>query len=321
MKKPKVFVTRLIAEKALELIKSECQMEINPEDRALTKQEIINGVQGKDGLLCLLTDTIDAEIMDASPKLKIIANMAVGFNNIDVKAATERKIAVTNTPGVLTETTADLAWALIMATARRIAEADKFTREGKFNGWGPMMMLGADVHGKILGIIGFGRIGKAVAKRALGFDMHIIYYDTQEVNAEIIPGRKALYLPLSLVISHADFISIHVPLTKETHHFIGEKEFRLMKETAYLINTSRGPIVDEKALVKTLKEKKIAGAGLDVYEEEPKIHPELLKLDNAILLPHIGSASVETRTKMAIMAAENLLASLKGQTPPNIINP
>ncbi len=319
--KPKVFVTRKLPEKALEMIRAECDMEINPHDRVLTKEEIISGVSGKDGLLCLLTDEIDEEIIDSGKNLRIIANYAVGYNNIDVGVATERKIPVTNTPGVLTDTTADMAWALIFAIARRVVEADKFTKEGKYKGWGPMMFLGGDIYGKTLGVVGLGRIGKSVVKRAKGFDMRVLYFDAFRADEKVEKELGIEYVSLEELLKESDFVSIHVPLLPSTHHLIGEKELLMMKKTAYLINNSRGPVIDEEALVKALRDKEIAGAALDVFENEPELSPGLADLENVVLTPHISSASIETRTKMAVMAAENLLAGLKGMRPPNIVNP
>jgi len=319
--KPKVFVTRKLPEKALEMIRAECDMEINPHDRVLTKEEIISGVSGKDGLLCLLTDEIDEEIIDSGKNLRIIANYAVGYNNIDVGVATERKIPVTNTPGVLTDTTADMAWALIFAIARRVVEADKFTKEGKYKGWGPMMFLGGDIYGKTLGVVGLGRIGKSVVKRAKGFDVKVLYFDAFRADEKVEKELGIEYVSLEELLKESDFVSIHVPLLPSTRHLIGEKELLMMKKTAYLINNSRGPVIDEEALVKALRDKEIAGAALDVFENEPELSPGLADLENVVLTPHISSASIETRTKMAVMAAENLLAGLKGMRPPNIVNP
>jgi D-3-phosphoglycerate dehydrogenase len=319
--KPKVFVTRKLPEKALEIIRAECEMEINPYDRIITREELIEGVKDKEGLLCLLTDRIDEEIIDCGKNLRIIANYAVGYDNVDVKAATKRKIPVTNTPGVLTDTTADMAWALIFTIARRVAEADKFTKAGKYKGWGPMMFLGGDVYGKTLGIIGLGRIGKAVAKRAKGFDMKVLYFDVFRADEKVEKELNVQFTDLETLLRKSDFVSIHVPLLPSTQHLIGKKELSMMKKTAYLINNSRGPVIDENALVKALKDKKIAGAALDVFENEPELAPGLADLENVVLTPHISSASIETRTKMAIMAAENLLAGLKGIRPPNIVNP
>ena len=322
MTKPKVYVTRLLPGEALDRLREECEVDLNTEDRAPSKEEIIEHVRGKDGLLCLLTDKVDSEVMDAAgPNLKVISNYAVGFDNIDVEAATERGIVVTNTPGVLTETTADLAWALLMAVARRIVEADKFTRAGKFKGWSPTLLLGTDVYGKTLGIIGFGRIGRAVARRAKGFDMRVLYYDVERAPEEVERELNAQYVDLETLLKESDYISIHTPLTPETRHMIGERELRMMKPTAYLINTARGPIVDEAALVRALKEGWIKGAALDVFENEPELTPGLAELDNVVLAPHIGSASTETRSKMADMAVDNLLSVLRGERPENIVNP
>jgi len=320
--KYKVFLTRRIPQPAIDFIEeNNIELEINPENRVLTHEEILNGVKGKDALICLLTDKIDGEIMDIAGKnLKIIANYAVGYNNIDVKAATERGIPVTNTPGVLTETTADLTMALLLSISRRIVESDKYTREGKFKGWGPMLHLGSDIHGKTIGIIGCGRIGTAVAKRAAkGFKMKVLYNSINK-KKEIEEELGGEYCTIEEMCERADYITLHVPLTEKTKYLFGEKEFEAMKETAYLINTSRGEVVNEEALVRALKEKKIAGAALDVYEKEPIVHPELKKLDNVIITAHIGTATIETRTEMGMMAARNLVAVLKGQKPPNCVN-
>ncbi|MBS3989576.1 MAG: D-glycerate dehydrogenase [Dethiobacter sp.] len=321
MKKPKVYVTRRLPQKALDMIAAECEMQVNPYDRVMTRQELEEAIKEVDGILCLLTDSIDASLLNLNPNLKVLANYAVGFNNIDVAACTQRRIAVSNTPGVLTETSADLAWALIMTVARRIVEADRFTREGKFDGWGPMMFLGGDVCGKTLGVVGMGRIGQAVVRRAKGFDMKVIYYNTNRKSEAEENALGVEYRELDSLLQEADFVSLHVPLMDETVHLIGEGELKVMKNTAYLINTARGPVVDEKALVKALREGEIAGAGLDVFEQEPELEEGLASLDNVVILPHIASASTDTRTKMAMMAAENLLAGLKGEKMPNIINP
>ncbi|HOH82259.1 MAG TPA: D-glycerate dehydrogenase [Candidatus Syntrophosphaera thermopropionivorans] len=318
MQKPKLFITRYIPEPAIKRLEEVFEVEIFPENRAITHEELKEKVKDIDALICLLTDNIDHEIIEAASNLKCISVYAVGYNNIDVETATKHGIVICNTPGVLTETTADLAWALIMSCARRIVEADRFVREGKFQGWEPMLMLGNDIFGKTLGIIGMGRIGRAVAHRALGFDMKVIYYDPQ-VDPESLPSDY-VSVDLTTLCQNSDFISIHTPLTPETRHLIGEKEFNLMKPTAILINTARGPIIDEQALISALKENKIAGAGLDVYENEPVIPEELIKLSNVILLPHIGSASYETRTKMALLAAENAIAVIEGKNPPARVN-
>jgi len=321
MPKWKVFVTRIIPDEGLKLILENCDAEVWQAETPPPKEIIIEKIKDCEGILTLLTDKIDAEIMDKAPKLRIISNYAVGYDNIDVKSATQRGIMVTNTPGVLTETTADLAFALILATARRIVEADKFTRSGKWKSWGPMLFLGRDVYGATLGIIGLGRIGQAVARRAKGFNMKVIYYSRKR-KEDVERELGVEYRELRSLLREADIVSIHTPLTEETYHLIGEKELSLMKPTAILINTARGAVVDQKALYKALKERRIFGAGLDVYEKEPiDADDPLMELDNVVLLPHIGSASVETRGRMARMAAENLLAGLRGEKPPNLVNP
>ena len=318
--KSKVFVSSGIPQPGLDILERECQVKVNPYDRFLSKQELVDEVKEADGLLCLLPDTIDKEIMSVNTNLKIISNYAVGYNNIDVEEATRRGIMVTNTPGVLTDTTADLTWALIMSIARRIVESDKFTREGKFKRWTPMLFLGSDVHHSTLGIIGLGRIGRAVAKRAVGFEMRILYTDVERAPKEIEDELRVEFVSLDELLSSSDFVTLHVPLIAETQHLIGAKELKMMKKTAYLINAARGPLVDEKALVQALREKWIAGAALDVYENEPALTPGLSELDNVVVVPHIGSASKATREKMAIMAATNLVAGLKGEVPPNLVN-
>jgi len=315
----KIFVTRKIPAPGIELLKKEGTVDINPHNRVLTKEEIIKGIKGKDGLLCLLTDRIDKKVINTEPQLKMIASYAVGYDNIDVAAATKRGIPVSNTPGVLTETTAELAWALLFAVSRRIVEGDTFTRKGSFKGWEPLLMLGQDVTKKTLGVIGTGRIGTAFALKSKGFDMKVLYSDEQR-NTHLEKELGAIKVPLSKLLKESDFISIHVPLTKVTYHLIDEKELCLMKKTAVLINTARGPIINEKALVKALREQWIFGAGLDVYEREPEISKELVRLQNVILQPHTGSATIETRTKMALMAAENMIIGLKGGVPPNCVN-
>ena len=320
MSKKKVFVTRRIPQPGLDLLK-DFDMTMNPEDRVLTKQELIAGGKGRDAVLCLLTDPIDAEIMDALPTVRIFANYAVGFNNIDVEAATKRKVAITNTPGVLTDTTADFAWTLLMAAARRLVEADKYCRAGKYEGWGPMLFLGHDIHHKTLGIVGMGRIGQAVARRAHGFEMKILYTDELRLPPEKERELKATFVSLEQLLKESDFVSLHVPLMASTKHLIGKKQLELMKKTAVLVNTSRGPVVDEKALVEALKNKTIFAAGLDVYEDEPKLAPGLAELDHVTIPPHIASASIDTRSKMATMAASNIIAFFKGEKPPNIVNP
>ena len=320
--KPKILVTRKLPDEAMGLLKENFNVECNPHDREFTREELLESVKGKDAILPLLTDRIDVGVMDAAgSQLKIIANYAVGFNNIDVAAATQRKIAVTNTPGVLTDTTADLAMALLLVVSRRLVEADTYARSGKFRSWAPLLFLGADVHHKTLGIFGLGRVGFAVAKRAAGFDMRILYHDNCQAEPDMEAQVGAKCVDKESLLKKSDFISIHVPLTAETRHLIGYKELCMMKPSAYIINTARGEVIDEEALVKALQEKRIAGAALDVFEHEPDIHPALSKMDNVVMLPHIGSATIETRGKMGLIAAENLIAFFKGQVPPNCINP
>ena len=275
-----------------------------------------------EGLLPLLTERIDGELMDAGEKLKVVSNYAVGFNNIDTEAATERGIYVTNTPGILTDTTADAAFALLMAVARRIPEADRHIRaKGWIHAWGPKMYIGSDVHGKTLGILGMGRIGSAMAKRAKGFDMDVVYHDIYR-REDLEEELGISYMPRDEVIRSADFLSLHVPLTPETRHMMGAEELASMKETAFLINTSRGPVIDEKALAEALRDGVIAGAGLDVFETEPVSHDSpLLGLDNIVLTPHLASGSIETRTKMATTAATNIVSVLQGRVPPDLVNP
>jgi lactate dehydrogenase-like 2-hydroxyacid dehydrogenase len=316
----KVFVTRRIPEAGLKLLEKEFEVHVNPLDRVLSKEEIIEGLRGKEGLLCLLSDEIDREIIFSEPRLKMIANYAVGYNNIDIEAASEKGIPVSNTPGVLTNTTAEMAWALLFSVARRIVEGDRFTRSGGFKGWDPKLMLGQDISNKTLGIIGAGRIGTAFGLMSKGFSMKVLYSDIK-VNEKLERELSAEKVELHDLLKRSDFISIHVPLIPSTHHLIGERELKMMKKDAILINTSRGPVLDEKALVKALKERWIFGAGLDVYEREPYIEEELLDLDNVVLQPHSASATHETREKMAIMAAENMIAGLKGKRPPNCVNP
>lgn len=291
----KVFVTWRIPEEGLDVLRKEVSVEVNSHDRALSKLEIIKGVREKDGLLCLLTDDIDAEVMDASPNLKVISNYAVGYDNIDIKAATSRGIVVTNTPEVLTETTADFAWALLTACARRVAEADRFTRKGKFRGWSPTLLTGRDVYGKTLGILGLGRIGSAVARRGKGFNMKLLYTEPRR-KKKLEKELGVEYVSKEELLKESDFVTLHVPLLPATYHLIGERELKLMKPSAYLINTSRGPVVDESALVAALKNRTIAGAGLDVYEKEPELMEGLAQLDNVVLSPHIASATIETIT-------------------------
>lgn len=319
----KVFLTRPIPEAGEKLLRQAFPfLKFNPEDDyVLSRNELLNAVKGMDGIVSLLTDKIDAEVMDAAGlQLKVIANYAVGYDNIDVKAASARNIMVTNTPGVLTDATADFAWALLMATARRISESERYARALKYKAWGPKLMLGGDFVGKTLGIVGAGRIGATFAKRSIGWNMRVLYTD-EMANMELEKTIGAQKVDLETLLTESDYISIHVPLLPSTHHLINEETLGKMKPTACLVNTSRGPVVDEAALAKALKKKVIAGAGLDVYEHEPEIHPDLLALENVVLAPHIASATRETRNKMATMAAENAIAALSGKKPPNLLNP
>jgi glyoxylate reductase len=322
MTKPRIFVTRRIPQEGLEILKRFCQVEVSDYDGVIPRSLLLEKVKDTDGLLVLLTDMIDKKvIVAAGKKLRVISNYAVGYNNIDVVEATKRGIMVTNTPGVLTETTADLAWALLMCIGRRIVEGDKLVRAGKFRGWEPMLLLGTDIHESTLGLIGFGRIGQAMARRAKGFNLKVIYYDREPVPPIIEKELGASYVSFDELLRKSDFISVHVPLTEETFHLIGQEEFSMMKKESYLINTARGPIIDEKALVKALKGGVIRGAALDVFENEPAIEQELMNMDNVVIVPHIGSASYRTRTKMAIMAAKNLISALRGERPEFLVNP
>jgi glyoxylate reductase len=324
--RPKILVTQRVPDAAYPPLEAIGDVEANMEEGLIWPyEELLRRAPGHDYIYCLLTDTIDERFLEAcaaaSPRTRMIANMAVGFNNIDVAAATRLGIAVSNTPGVLSDTTADLAFALLMATARRIPEAERFLRAGKYKGWGPLLFCGAEVHHSTLGLVGAGRIGKIMAKRASGFEMNVLYYDVFRLSSEEEALYHVSYRPLDELLQQSDFVSIHTPYMPETHHLIGERELSLMKPGAILINTARGPIVDEKALVRALQSGQIAGAGLDVFENEPAVEPELLTMENVVLLPHIASASLQTRTLMATMASENLVAHFHGQRPPNILNP
>jgi glyoxylate reductase len=316
----KVLVTGRLPEEVISLIKADHEVVANELDRPMPREEILRHLSDKDGLLSMVTEKIDAELMDSGPNLKMIANYGVGYDNIDLEAATARGIKVSNTPGVLTEATADVTFALILAVARRIVEGDRLVRAGGFKVWAPLLFLGIDVSGKTLGIIGLGQIGKAVARRARGFGMAILYHGRHRIEETEEKALGTAYVDLSTLLSQADFVSLHVPLTDQTRYLIGRKELEMMKPTAYLINASRGPVVDETALLEALRAKKIVGAGLDVYEREPYLTPGLSDLENVVLLPHVGSATIETRTKMAELAAKNLLEGLAGRVPPNCLN-
>lgn len=321
MAKPKVFVTRVIPDKGLDMIKEFCDVDLWTDELPPTRAELSQHVRGVEGLLCLLTDKIDGEVMDeAGSQLKVISNHAVGFDNIDVNAATARKIPVGNTPDVLTDATADFAFALIMAAGRRILEAEHYVRDGKWKTWGPMLLLGIEMKGATLGLIGFGRIGKAMARRAAGFDMRVIYFDPKD--AKLDTGIHATRVDFETLLEESDFISLHTPLTPDTRHLIDSEALSMMKPSAVLVNTARGPIVDLDALYEALKEHRIFAAALDVTEPEPlPLDSPLLTLDNIIIAPHIASASKTARDQMSWMAAKNLIAGLKGEPLPNCVNP
>ena len=320
----KIFVTRKIPEAGIKkLVEAKYDIDVNPQDRVLSKDELISFLKkgNYDGVFCLLTDKIDKDVFEAAgPQCKIFANMAVGFDNVDVAVAKEKKIMITNTPGVLTDTVAEHTFALLLAIAHRISEGERFARAGKYHGWEPMMLLGTDVSKKTLGIVGLGRIGSRVAHHAAkGFEMKVLYYDVKR-NEEFEKESGAVYCPaVGDVLKNADFVSIHVPLMPATKHLINRESFKMMKTTAYLINTSRGSIVDEKALAEALKEGVIKGAAIDVFENEPAIEPSLIGLENIVITPHLASATEETRNKMAELASENIIAALSGQKPPNIL--
>ena len=310
-----VLISNILPEEARRAIPSEIVVEYNDSDQPLPKAELIRRLRGKDGLICHIISTIDDEVL-ASPGLKVVSNVAVGYNNIDVAAATRRGIVVTNTPDVLTETTADFAFTLLMAAARRVVEADRYARSGQWKTWKWDLLWGADIHGKTLGVVGFGRIGRAVARRATGFGMRVLYYDTVRAEAAAERQLNASAVDFETLLRESDFVTLHTLLSADTRHLMNERTLRLMKKTAVLVNASRGPVVDEAALVRALSERWIAGAGLDVFEEEPTIHPGLLPLPNVTLAPHIASAPGDTRIGMALLAVRNCLAVLDGKPAP-----
>jgi glyoxylate reductase len=311
-----------IPDEALNVLQTVAEVRVNPNEGPPSRETLLNEVREADGLFCLLTEKIDEELMSQAKKLRVVANMAVGFDNIDLRAATEHGILASNTPGVLTETVADATMALLLAIARRVVEADRWVRNGNWViRWSPMMMVGADVYGKTLGIYGLGRIGASVAKRAKGFDMKLIYYDAVR-NKELEEKHGIEYVPMERLLRESDFISVHVPLLPETRKSLGAAQFAMMKKSAFLINTARGQVIDEQALIEALREKKIAGVALDVFENEPieKDSP-LLKMENVIAVPHIASGSLETRVAMGVLAANNIVAALKNEVPPTLLNP
>jgi glyoxylate reductase len=317
--RPTVVVTRKIPQDGIALLGTYFDVRENRDDRPYTPDQLAERARDADAIVALLTDRIDEPLLSHCPKLKVVANVAVGYDNVDLGAASRYGVAVTNTPGVLTDATADFAFTLLLAAARRIVEADRYVRAGRFKGFEIMGFLGGSLVGRTLGIAGFGRIGQAVARRGRGFGMEIIYQDENPVPAAVEAELGARRVDKATLISVSDYLSLHVPLMPSTFHYIGEPELRAMKKTAYLVNTARGPVVDEAALARALRDGEIAGAGLDVFEREPQVHPDLLTLDNVVLAPHIASANVETRTKMALIAAENAIAACSGHTPPNLV--
>lgn len=319
--RPPVLVTRRLAEEVMRYLDQHCAVTLHEEDRPMPRERLLAEVKGKRGLLPMLTDRVDDELLEAAgADLRVVANYAVGYDNVDVAACTARGVLVTNTPDVLTDATADIAWSLILAASRRLGEGERLIRTGRPWAWAPDFMLGREVTGKTLGVVGLGRIGRAVADRARGFRMRVLYHSrAHKPDAEKELGAE--YRDLSSLLDQADVVSVHVALSEDTRHLFGADEFRRMKPTAVFVNTTRGPVVDEEALAAALRDGEIFAAGLDVYEKEPEVHPDLLKLENVVLAPHLGSATVETRTAMGMLAAENLVAALEGRPPPSPVNP
>lgn len=318
--KPTLFLTRRLPEQTMARLETETNLLHGDLDQPLTRQQLIDGVSKADALVCLLTDKVDGEVMDANPNLKVIANYAVGYNNIDVQAATKRKIAVTNTPDVLTDATADIAMALLLSSSRRLVEGDDLVRSRQWQGWGPLQLLGSQVTGSTIGFVGFGRIGQATAKRARAFDMKVLYWNRTRLSPEQEAELNVEYCDLDALWPKCDFISIHVAYTPETHHLISSDQFELMKTSATIVNTARGAVINEAALVHALQNNLIARAGLDVYENEPQLHDDLYALPNVVLAPHLGSATVETRVLMGDMVVDNCLAVCRGALGPNQVN-
>jgi glyoxylate reductase len=320
--RPKVLVTRPIMAEAEQTLRGRCDVTIHENEFGIPRDELLKIVGGMDAVITMLTEKVDREFLEAAgPQLRIVANHAVGFDNIVLADCTGAGVPASNTPDVLTETTADTAWVLLMAAARRVGEGERLLRARTRWIWGPLMMLGQDVHHKTIGIVGFGRIGQAVARRATGFGMRVIYHDAVDLPPEVERESGAKRASLEQLLAEADFISIHTNLTPETKHLFSTDQFRAMKDTAVLVNTSRGPVVDEAALAQALRDGEIFGAGLDVFENEPEVHPDLLALDSAVIIPHLGSATVDTRRAMGLLAVENVFAALDGERPPTILNP
>ncbi|QCP51899.1 D-glycerate dehydrogenase [Trinickia violacea] len=316
-----IYVTRMIPQQNIDALRAVHHVEVNPHDRALTRDELLEAVRGRDAVITLLTDTVDAAVLDAAgPQCRIFANYAVGFNNFDVAAATARKIVMTNTPGVLDDATAAHAWALLFAVTRRTSEAERYVRAGRWEGWAPMAFIGQDIDHKTVGVAGLGRIGAKFARKAKAFDMKVIYTDAHP-NRTLEDELGATFVDKETLLRESDFLSLHLPLTPETRHYLGAREFALMKKTAVLINAARGPLIDERALVTALRDKMIWGAGLDVFENEPDLEDGLLELENVVIVPHIASATIETRIAMGNIAVGNVLGVLNGERPRNCINP
>ena len=320
MSKPKALATRPLFLPARAILDQQCDVEYWTAAERISRSELLTRVADKDALVCLLTEKVDEELLAVAPKLRIAATVSVGYDNIDVAACTRRKVIATNTPGVLDDTTADFAWTLLMAISRRLVEGDAWVRAGTWPGWDLDQLLGGDVHGKTLGIVGIGRIGRGVARRAQGFNMRVLYTDQARISPQLEEELHVEYQPIDALLRESDFVTLHVPLLHDTRHLISSAEFEKMKRSAYLINTARGPVVDENALVDALERRLIAGAALDVYEREPHVHPGLIARKDVILAPHLASASIETRTKMAVMAATNVAALFEGRCPPNGLN-
>lgn len=319
--KQKILVTREVFDETLAFLAQHCEVESNQQDIALAADVLAQKLADKDGVVCCLTDRIDAALLERCPRLKVVANIAVGFNNIDIAACTARGVMATNTPGVLDDSTADLAWALMLATARRLTELERRVRAGEWRGWRLKQWLGVDVHHATLGIFGMGRIGQAIARRAAGFEMKVLYHNRNRVDSDIEKRLNVAYIGKDELLKQSDFVVLQVPYSRETHHLIGAAELKLMKPTAILVNSTRGGVVDDAALIAALKSGVIRGAGLDVFENEPRLDPRFLELDNVVLAPHVGSSTEATRRAMAMTAARNLVAALQGGSPPNLLNP
>lgn len=319
--KPRILVTREVFDETLGFLARHCDVESNQQDVALAPEALAHKLADKDGVVCCLTDRMDAKLLERCPKLKVVANVAVGYNNIDLAACTARGIMATNTPGVLDDSTADLAWALMLGAARRLTELERRVRNGEWKGWRLKQWLGVDVHHATLGIFGMGRIGQAIARRADGFEMRVLYHNRSRLGSDIEQRLKAAYVTKDALLRQSDFVVLQVPYSPETHHMIGAAELKLMKPTAILVNSTRGGVVDDAALIAALRSGTLRGAGLDVFENEPNLNPAFLELDNVVMAPHIGSSTEATRRAMAMTAARNLVAALSGEAPPNLLNP